>query len=211
MSGVSFDRLTNLRTLDLAHNSLVSVPRQIGYPTLTSHIESCSLVTSEMFISWLLDSLTSFTFLTQLRKLWLNNNSLRTVPGEFHFFPPSIDILLNSNPLDVCWQTLLQATSTNLILLYQYPFSQLVSEGVPTLLDKIAPFIKGNHGFYILILFPLISQNIAYGPKCIVIEDISTVPAGKPLSAKLVVRRYWHWFIIVMIVTTDTWYRQQTM
>eukprot|EP00026_Physarum_polycephalum_P008646 Phypoly_transcript_08740.p1 GENE.Phypoly_transcript_08740~~Phypoly_transcript_08740.p1 ORF type:complete len:472 (+),score=30.53 Phypoly_transcript_08740:44-1417(+) len=119
---VGFEKLTNLRVLDLAYNALVSVPRQIGY-------------------------------LTQLRKLLLNNNNLRGVPGEFHFFPPSIDLAVSSNPLD-------------------YPFSQYVMEGIPTLIDHIAPFMK------------------AYASKCTIIEDISFVPAGKPLSAKLIAYDY---------------------
>jgi hypothetical protein len=139
---VSF--LPNLVELELRENNIIQFSKtcSFGFGCLTN------LRILDLAYNALVTVPRQVGYLTQLRKLYLNNNNLRNVPGEFHLFPPSIDITLLSNPLE-------------------YPFSQYLTEGIPTLLDHVAPYMK------------------AYGPKCTIVEDIGTVPAGKPLSAKL--------------------------
>lgn len=139
----------HLVELELRENSIIQFSKNcsVGFEKLTS------LRILDLAYNALVVVPRQIGYLTQLRKLWLNNNNLRGVPGEFHFFPPSIDLTITSNPLE-------------------YPFAQYAMEGVPTLIDRIAPYMK------------------AYAPKCTIIEDISAVPSGKPLAAKLVATDY---------------------
>ncbi|KYQ88263.1 filamin/ABP280 repeat-containing protein [Tieghemostelium lacteum] len=62
-------------------------------------------------------------WIKNLRILNISQNQITRVPGELFLLNPSIDVLINPNPLD-------------------YPFSEWIKESVPTLLSNLKPFMK---------------------------------------------------------------------
>jgi len=63
-----------------------------------------------------------FGYLLQLRKLVLNNNNIKSLPGELSLLSPSIDMTISANPLE-------------------HYFAQYVKDGIPILFDKLQPYI----------------------------------------------------------------------
>lgn len=85
--------MQNLRTIDLSHNQLTTCPKQIG---------------------WLEKS---------LRKLVLNANQIKFLPGDMTFLNPALRLELDQNPLDP-------------VIAMNY------KKGVPSLLDSLAQLVQ---------------------------------------------------------------------
>lgn len=117
---VSISLLTNLHVLNIGGN--LEFPKSFcnGLECLKNlkllDVAMCALTTLPRQVG----------YIPHLRKLLANNNNIKTLPGELSLLNPATDMSFSSNPLE-------------------YPYSQYVSEGVPTLLEHLPPFMRGTY------------------------------------------------------------------
>jgi len=187
----SLFRLTSLTLLNIGKNTLGSLPRDLEALTGLENLyaPSCSLKEIHFNIATF-TSLTElnlrensivhfskscsagFEYLTNLRTLDLSYNGLVYIPRQIGYLTRLRKLLLNNNNIrNIPGEFNFFPPSIDITLSsnpFDYPFSQYLNEGIPMLLDNITTYMK------------------AYAPKCTLVEDISQVPAGKALSAKLV-------------------------